>query len=180
MSKTTPATVSVNRAPVLTLWASVVARRLGFDKDEALTLGRAVAGLNAYSKGRRLGLFKPEEEKPKKAREKEPGEAFRIDLCGRAVPARNTVDGVRATQRGKPIDPDSVERYLENKFGDDLKAVRSAMTKLAKAYQPRELAGKAYSLYEEFRPAIPEGQKGWGARGDLDPELIERLAKDKA
>jgi hypothetical protein len=101
-------TVSINRAPVLTLWATVVARRLGFGKDEALSLGRAVAGLNAYSKGRRLGLFKPDEEKPKKAREKEQGVAFRVELLGRAVPAQNTEGGVRAVQRGKPIitDPD--------------------------------------------------------------------------
>ena len=48
-------TISINRAPVLTLWAAVVAERLGFDREEALTLGRAVAGLNAYSKGVRLG-----------------------------------------------------------------------------------------------------------------------------
>jgi len=48
-------------APVLALWA-VVAERLGFDRDEALPLGRAVAGLNAQSKGRRLGVFKPDEE----------------------------------------------------------------------------------------------------------------------
>jgi len=41
----------VNRAPVLTLWAAVVAEVLGFKHAEALTLGRAVAGLNAYSKG---------------------------------------------------------------------------------------------------------------------------------
>jgi hypothetical protein len=54
-------TISINRAPVLTLWAAVVAQRLGFDEYEALTLGRAVAGLNAYSKGRRLGIFKPHE-----------------------------------------------------------------------------------------------------------------------
>jgi len=43
--------VRINRAPVLTLWAAVVAERLGFDRDEALTLGRAVAGLNTYAKG---------------------------------------------------------------------------------------------------------------------------------
>ena len=41
----------INRAPVLTFWAAVVGEVLGFDHDEALTLGRAVAGLNAYSKG---------------------------------------------------------------------------------------------------------------------------------
>ena len=71
--------ISINRAPVLALWAAVVARCLGFDEDEALTLGKAVAGLNAYSKGRRLGLFKPHEETPKKAREKERGERFLIE-----------------------------------------------------------------------------------------------------
>jgi hypothetical protein len=45
----------VNRAPVLTLWTVVVAEVLGFEHDEALTLGRAVAGLNAYLKGVSLG-----------------------------------------------------------------------------------------------------------------------------
>lgn len=49
-------TLKINRAPVLTLWAAVVAQRLGFDHDEALTLGRAVAGLNVQSKGKRLGI----------------------------------------------------------------------------------------------------------------------------
>jgi hypothetical protein len=38
------------------LWAAVVAERLGFRRDESLTFGRAVAGLNAYSKGVSLGL----------------------------------------------------------------------------------------------------------------------------
>jgi hypothetical protein len=37
----------MNRAPVLTLWAAVVGEVLGSEHDEALTLGRAVAGLNA-------------------------------------------------------------------------------------------------------------------------------------
>jgi hypothetical protein len=172
-------TITINRAPVLTLWAAVVAQRLGFDEDEALTLGKAVAGLNAYSKGRRLGLFKPHEEKSQKAREKEPGEAFRIDLCGRAVPATNTGEGIRAVQKGKPVDPDSVRRYLEDKFGDDLKAVRSAMTKPARAFNPQELAHDAYLLYEQFRPDIPGGKKGWGAKGNLDLGLVERLGKER-
>jgi hypothetical protein len=51
--------ILINRAPVLTLWASVVAERLGFKHDEALSLGKALAGLNAQSKGQRLGIFKP-------------------------------------------------------------------------------------------------------------------------
>ena len=41
-SRHAPATITVNRAPVLTLWAAVEAERLGFDRNEALTMGRAV------------------------------------------------------------------------------------------------------------------------------------------
>ena len=41
----TSKTISINRAPVLTLWAAVVAERLGFDEDEGLSLGKALAGL---------------------------------------------------------------------------------------------------------------------------------------
>ena len=83
----------VNRAPVLTLWAAVVAEVLRFEHDEALTLGRAVAGLNAHSKGVSLGLFQP-------------------------------------TPR-----------------------------------EVKELAERAYALYERFRPEIPPGKKGWRASG---------------
>lgn len=57
-------TIEINRAPVLTLWAAIVAERLGYRHDEALTLGKAVAGLNAQSKGRRLGIYKPSEKPP--------------------------------------------------------------------------------------------------------------------
>jgi hypothetical protein len=173
----TVTTISINRAPVLTLWAAVVAERMGFDRDEALSLGRAVAGLNAQSKGRRLGVFKPHEHKPKGARDRGDGERFHVEVCGRDVPAVVTADGVRAVSRGTPVDPDGVEEYLEDKFGDDLKAVRAAMTRVAKGYTPAELASAAYTLYEQFRPPIPAGKQGWGAKGTLDLELIGRLAK---
>src|SRR5471030_2173053 len=112
-------TISINRAPVLTLWAAVVAQRLGFDEDEALTLGKAVAGLNAQSKGRRLGIFKPNEEKPKKARQKEQGERFLIEVCGRPVPAINIDDGIRAVKGAQVIEPEGVRHYLDDKFGEN-------------------------------------------------------------
>jgi hypothetical protein len=75
-------TISINRAPVRTLRAAVVVQRLDFDEDEALTLGKAVAGLNAPAKGRRLGVFQPHEEKAQKARKQEPGERL-LRLKGR-------------------------------------------------------------------------------------------------
>jgi hypothetical protein len=165
-------TISINRAPVLTLWAAVVAQRLDFNEGEALSLGKAVAGLNAQAKGRRLGVFKRSE-----AREKERDEEFWIEVCGLPVPAKNTEEGVRAVKADQEIDPEDVRLYLQSKFGEDLKAVRSAMRKLAKALRPKELAQRAYSLYEQFRPDIPEGKKSWGAKGDLDLALIESLGK---
>jgi len=42
---------------VLALWAAVAAVVLGFEHDEALTLGRAGTGLNPCIKGVSLGLF---------------------------------------------------------------------------------------------------------------------------
>ena len=45
-----PSEISINRAPVMTLWAAVVAQRHGFTWEEALSLGKAVAGLNAQAR----------------------------------------------------------------------------------------------------------------------------------
>jgi len=171
--------ILINRAPVLTLWATTVAERLGFDKDEALSLGKAVAGLNAQSKGQRLGIYKPVPQEVKKARARKRGEEFFVEICGRQVPAINTTDGVRAVIKNQPIEAESVERYLEGKFGESLGTVRSAMRDLARAFRPEQLSKNAFSLYEEFRPAIPEGMRGWGAKGKFDIERIRSLARER-
>jgi hypothetical protein len=169
--------VMVNRAPVLTLWAAVVAEVLGFEHDEALTLGRAVAGLNAYSKGVSLGLFQPTPKEVKEQRRKmRKEETVTVDLLHRAVPAKHTDEGLRALSGESLIHPASVQKYLESKFGDALGDVSNAMMELAKSLPPSELTGKAYALYEKFRPEIPPGKKGWGAFGKLDLELIRRMA----
>jgi hypothetical protein len=68
---------------------------------------------------------------------------------------------------------------LETKFGDDLETVVPALQALVKAYRPKELPDEAYSLYVKFRPAIPGGKAGWGAKGNLDLGFIEKLAKRK-
>ena len=170
-------TIRINRAPVLTLWAAVVAERLGFDADAALTLGRAVAGLNAYSKGVSLGLFEPSSNAVSEHLQKaKTGTTLHVDLLRRAVPIVRTAAGLRAVSNDRPISAHSVERYLEGKFGDDLELARRAMVNLAQSMPADELAARAYGLYEEFRPAIPAGVKGWGAAGELDLDLIDRLS----
>ncbi len=171
--------IKINRAPVLTLWAAIVAERLGYNKNESLTFGKAVAGLNAQSKGRRLGIYeeKKDEDKEKEEKKEKPVKLEFIDLLGRGVPAVKTPQGLRAAIKGEEIDPQSVEKYLKQKFGDDLDDAHAAMEKLAKAYTPKKLESEAYGLYEKFRPKIPEGTKGWGAKGELDLDYIRSLAE---
>jgi hypothetical protein len=170
--------IKINRAPVLTLWAAVVAERLGYDEKTALTLGKAVAGLNAQSKGRKLGIYeeKTEDEKKDKKKEKQAEVEF-VEVLGRGVSVVKTPRGLRAAINGEAIHAGSVEAYLEKKFGENLDDARAAMQKLAKAYTPKQLESKGYDLYEKFRPEIPEGKKGWGAKGELDLDYIRSLAE---
>ena len=171
--------IKINRAPVLTLWATVVAERLGYDEDTALTLGKAVAGLNAQSKGKKLGIYeeKSEDEKNEAKKKEKAAKPEFIELLGQGIPAVKTPKGLRAAIKGEPIHAESVQTYLEQKFKDDLDDTRKAMEKLAKAYTPKQLESKAYDLYEKFRPEIPEGVKGWGAKGELDLDYIRSLAE---
>lgn len=174
----THAIILVNRAPVLTLWASIVAERLGFDREAALTLGKTLAGLNAQSKGRRLGIYKPvERTEGKPLKSSRPGEEFQVELLGRSIPAKHTEKGIRAVDKDKPIDPQSVEQYLSKKFGPAIEDVRKAMCGLAQAFDPEELNDRAFGLYERFRPNSPEGVRGWGAKGELSLERIRDLVE---
>ena len=172
-------TILINRAPVLTLWVAVVAEALGYERYTAFTLGKGLAGLNAQSKGRFLGIYgrreSPEgEPSPKKTGL---GEEFWIEICERSIPVKNTEDGVRAVIKDEPIDPCSVEKYLRSKFGKHYETVRMVMEELAGSFPREELDHKAYVLYEKFRPGIPSGQRGWGAKGELRLDFIRSLRK---
>ena len=172
-------TIQINRAPVLTLWAAVVAERLGFDREEALTLGRALAGLTAHTKGVRLGIFEPasaDEVRERRSQLKE-GEHLEVRLLGRMIPVVRTPDGLRAVEKGKAGLPQSVERYLRGKFGDALEEVRGAMEALAASLPSAELARRAFGLYERFRPEVPSDERGWGAKAALEVERIKAAAQ---
>jgi hypothetical protein len=169
--------IQINRAPVMTLWAVVVAERLGHSHDEALTLGKAVTGLNAYSKAKSIGLIKPTEKEPVEKKAKPAARPVVVQLLGRHVPVVKTKEGVRALAKDEPVIPASVERYLNSKFKESLPVVVAAMQKLARSRTPKALELEAYSLYEQFRPDIPAGEAGWGKAGTLSLATIEALAK---
>jgi len=49
------------------------------------------------------------------------------------VLAKHTEEGLRALSGESPIHPDSVQKYLESKFGDALEDVSNAMLELEKS-----------------------------------------------
>jgi hypothetical protein len=88
-----------------------------------------------------------------------------------------TEQGLRALRKDKQVSPASVRKYLASKFGDALPDVKAAMKLLATAFTPEELGQRGYELYEQFRPVIPAGVRGWGAKGNLDLGKIRALAR---
>lgn len=89
-------------------------------------------------------------------------------LLGREVPitgrwrgdASRRGDGAAASLAG-------VRRYITRAFGNRLDEVRQAMEELATAFEPI-----GFRLRERFRPEVPEGVRGWGAKGELRLERI--------
>ena len=118
-----PPPLKVNRAPVLTLWAAVVAERLGHEPDAALTLGRAVAGASAQAKARRLGIA-DERDGEGGAPDEHKTKARTVRLLGRDIVVAD--DGA-ALDKGKPASAAGVRTYLSRAFGDRLGEVRAAM-----------------------------------------------------
>lgn len=167
----------INRAPVLTLWASVVAQRMGYSEDEALTLGKAVAGYTAQFKGRTLGIYTAKQKEEDGKEKAERREVQSIELMRRQIPIMEEGGGVRAVAKDKAIDPESVRRYLQDKYGENLVEVAAAMEELARSYEPEELNRAAFRLYEQFRPEIPKGKRGWGAKGELNLQKMRELKK---
>src|SRR5262245_28505764 len=114
--------IQINRAPVLTLWACVVAERCGHRRELALTLGKALAGYAAYVKAKSLGIAQPDQEARAKRETKPrpPGMAF----MGKWIPLAGDL---AAEPNGKPINHAAVEKYLAAKFKDGLEPTRAAM-----------------------------------------------------
>ena len=172
-------TLRINRAPVLTLWAAVVAERLGLPRDTALTAGQALAGLTAHSKGVRLGIYAPSELRPHEPLPPLPKGATKIHdvvLLGRRIHIAVTAHGQRAVSKGELVNPESVERYLKGKFGEALDQVRAEMERLASQFPADRLNQDGFHLYEQFRPEVPSDERGWGAKGVLDNGRIRALA----
>ena len=171
-----PAPVRVNRAPVLTLWAAVVAERLGHRPETALSLAGAVAGTAARTKARRLGIAE-ERDRGRDAPPAKPRGTAR--LLGREVALAHDADGVVLADAGggKPAAAAPVAAYVAKAFGGRLAEVKAAMEELAGRFEPGELNRVGFRLYEAFRPEVPADARGWGAKGELDLGKVRKAAE---
>jgi hypothetical protein len=169
-----PMVLKINRAPVLTLWGAIVAMRLGHPENTALTLGRAVAGSAARVKARSIGREERRADRDAETPKLRPDHVTApVFLLGKNIRLLPNADGeLRAADGDQPADPEAVQRYLTKAFGDRLDEVREAMEELASRYEPAELNRIGFRLYEAFRPDIPSGNAGWGARGELEIDKI--------
>jgi hypothetical protein len=171
----------VSRTSLLTLWASVVAERLGHERMTALTLAKAVAGTTARLKvrviGRKQWVGGREETDPDLGMDlpRQHGKAAmaQVVLLGKRIPLLTDASGQpRAALRTLPTrdggvadeyvaaDPAEVDRYLIKTFGLHLADLRTAMEGLAACYEPMELNRIGRQLYENFQSSGPHNHKG--------------------
>ena len=161
--------ITVNRAPVLTLWAAVVAERLGHPPDTALTLGRAVAGSAARIKARSIGREERQADRDAETPRLHDEHVTKpVRLLGKDIRLLPNDDGeLRAADGDQPADPGAVQRYVAKAFGDHLADVREAMMELAERYESEELNRIGFRLYEKFRPDVPSGAERWAKKAIL-------------
>ncbi|GAA5973758.1 hypothetical protein JCM11641_005120 [Rhodosporidiobolus odoratus] len=162
-------TVITNRAPVMTAWACVVAERLGFRRQEALSIAHVFTDMNASTKGVSLGIMAPDAVKI----EVGPSQPF-VELLGRKVPLLSTQHGEwRAISKGLVADPSKAFAYVRGAFRQQLGAVVGAMRLLAESFSPAELNQKGYGLYLDFRPSSEK----WGSKAEMKMSTILELRR---
>ncbi|KAL1694511.1 hypothetical protein GGG16DRAFT_47064 [Schizophyllum commune] len=169
----------VNRAPLMTAWASVVAERLGFAREEALSIASAFTEMNAITKGVSLGIYSKGKEKGLDADGSQPY----VDLMGRRVALFRTQGDERRGQpdqwralspkEGKPIAPSAAFAYISRALRHTAPFVVGALRLLAASYEAGELNAKGYGLYADFRPEV----EGWGQRSEVSCDRILSLRK---
>lgn len=167
--------IYVNRSPVAILWGAVCARySLDLEWNEAYSIASAAASMLAGKKAASLdlgGWGRTED-------------AASMGVLGLSVPVRETADGVRGLDKeGKVIEAGRVLRLLEAKFEDQLEPLRDEMDRVARTHSKDALAAGdghlAYELYTTFRPDVPDGRAGWGAKGNLDVALLRAASLTK-
>ncbi|KAF2261216.1 hypothetical protein CC78DRAFT_361206 [Lojkania enalia] len=175
--------VIINRAPVLHLYSACVAHFLypSLPWPTCLSAGAAISTICAISKGRSIGTIaerNDSNEKKKKLREearKKKEGLQELHVMHFRLKIKDGLALVGSEQKGKPGD----EEHLRKKFGGggQYEKVKRAFEECLETWraQENELDGRAFGMYEEFRPDVSVGQKGWGRKGELRLGTVRRV-----
>ncbi|KAJ6598982.1 hypothetical protein DFH09DRAFT_1243465 [Mycena vulgaris] len=161
----------VNRAPLMTAWSTLVAERLGFQREEALSIASVFTELNAISKGISMGIYKQGTERGMEA--SKGGSQPYVELMGRRPLFQTQTSQWRALSNGTAVQPSTAFSYISRALRQTTPYIIGALRLLVESFTPQEINGKAWGLYAEFRPEV----NGWGERAEVKCETILALRK---
>ncbi|KAI0773438.1 hypothetical protein BC629DRAFT_1291076 [Irpex lacteus] len=164
----------VNRAPIMTAWSFIVAERLGFSREEALSIASVYTEMNAISKGVSIGIYS--EAKKNGVEASKDGSQPYVDLMGRRPLFQTQNESWRALSSNAPVSPASGFSYITRSLRQTAPFIVGALRLLAESYTPEELNKHGFSLYTEFRPDVT----GWGGRAEVRCEKILSLRKGQS
>ena len=169
----------VNRAPVMTAWATIILERLDFSRPEALSLAHCYINYTSTMRGISLGII-PASERERAVHIVGPNQPH-FELMGVKIPVMQMQDGsYRGISAGEVVEPEKAFNYMRRSMAQTLSSVMGALTLLADSFmQPltptdpqvekvehggEYLNARGYELYAEFRPST-SGE--WGKKGRL-------------
>ncbi|KAJ6539423.1 hypothetical protein B0H19DRAFT_1178960 [Mycena capillaripes] len=161
----------VNRAPLMTAWSTLVAERLGFQREEALSIASVYTEMNAVSKGVSLGIYKHGTDRGAEAAKN--GTQPYVELMGRRPLYQTQTSQWRALSNGTAVQPSTAFSYISRALRQTTPHIIGALRLLAESFTPQEINAKAWGLYAEFRPEV----NGWGERAEVKCETILGLRK---
>jgi hypothetical protein len=161
---------TLNRFPLLGLWAKEAARRLGYAEGEAKSLGHAYAVLYAIRARGKPKHREEHEERPRERHAPPPPEAEEIEFAGDRIQVVRDSDGrVRGLVGGEtPQTPRTYDTSVKKKFPPGYyDKLEEAFRAVLKKYPPRKLDSRlVYRLYDEWKQTC-----GAGRLVDLDALL---------
>jgi hypothetical protein len=159
---------TLNRFPLLGLWAKEAVHRLGYTKGEAEALGHAYAVL--YAIRARGQPHKPAEHEKKAATRKKRPAAEEVDFGGDQLAVTHTDSGrVRGLVGGAAEQtPGSYRASVAAKFPPGYyERLQRACRQVLRTYPPRQMKTRlVYNLYDQWKKS-----SGVGRAVDLDKLL---------
>jgi hypothetical protein len=175
-------TITINRAPVLELWASCVAHLTypSLPWPTCLSIGAAISTITAISKGRSIGKIQKPDPGEAAAKKRKPEQSKanldEVDVMGFTL----HVDGDGQAMVGdKPKKGN--EEALKKKYGlENFEHAKRAFEDALQTWKGKEddLNSGAFHMYEDFRPTVAAGQKGWGRKGVLNLETVKKAVRN--